>query len=142
MKEMKETTEKIIGYTIGAVIGVGISALFYWIIMLLWNWLMPKFFGLPTLTFLEVAGFGVLFTLLMLFIQGLFRKRRQRPILLKDRLLQLGWVDKGDVLVRYSNPRIGWKPADGTLIIGYQEWPEKVFTIEKLNEILCKTQID
>ena len=54
---------------------------------------------------------------------------------MKDQLLALGWVDKGDVLVRYSNPRIGWKP-DGTLIIGYNEWPTKVNTIEELKKII------
>ena len=51
---------------------------------------------------------------------------------MKEKLLALGWVDKGDVLVRYSNPRIGWKPADGTLIIGFREYKEKVHTIEDL----------
>ena len=61
---------------------------------------------------------------------------------MKEALLELGWVDKGDVLVRYGNPRIGWKPADGTLVIGYNEWPEKVLTIEQLNEALCKIQQD
>ena len=55
---------------------------------------------------------------------------------MKDDLLALGWIDKGYVLVRFSNPRLGWKPADGTLIIGYNEWPEKVFTINQLNEII------
>lgn len=40
---------------------------------------------------------------------------------MKSVLLKLGWVDKGDVLVRYSRPRLGWKPADGTLIVGYHE---------------------
>ena len=54
---------------------------------------------------------------------------------MEEQLLALGWVDKGNVLVRYSDPRIGWK-EDGTLIIGYHEWPEKVTTIEKLKEII------
>ncbi len=54
---------------------------------------------------------------------------------MKDQLLKLGWVDKGDVLVRYSNPRIGWK-TDGTLIIGYHEWPTKVKSLEQLNKII------
>ena len=58
---------------------------------------------------------------------------------LKEQLLSLGWVDKGDVLVRYSSPRLGWKPADGTLIIGYKEWPEKVLTIGQLDEALLKS---
>lgn len=55
---------------------------------------------------------------------------------LKERLLSLGWVDKGDVLVRYSNPRLGWKPADGTLIVGYFEWPKKVRDIDTIQNIL------
>ena len=54
---------------------------------------------------------------------------------MKEELLKLGWVDKGDVLVRYSNPRLGWK-EDGTLIVGYYEWKEKVKTIEELKAIL------
>ena len=55
---------------------------------------------------------------------------------MKDTLISLGWVDKGDVLVRFSHPRIGWKPADGTLIIGYHEHPQKVTTMEALEHIL------
>lgn len=55
-------------------------------------------------------------------------------------LVALGWVDKGDVVVRYSDPRIGWIPSDGTLIIGYRECPEKVFTTDeiygKLKEVI------
>lgn len=55
---------------------------------------------------------------------------------MKDALLALGWIDKGDVLVRYSTPRIGWKPEDGTLIVGYHEWPKKVLTINHLKGII------
>ena len=56
---------------------------------------------------------------------------------MKDQLLELGWVDKGDVLVHYSNPRLGWKPKDGTLIIGYHEYKKKVHTIDDLKKALC-----
>ena len=55
---------------------------------------------------------------------------------MKEELLQHGFVDKGDILVRFSNPRIGWKPEDGTLIVGYFEHPTKVFTIEELKKII------
>lgn len=55
---------------------------------------------------------------------------------MKEELIARGWVDKGDVVVRYSAPRIVWKPSDGTLIIGWHEWPEKVFGIVRLEEIL------
>lgn len=53
----------------------------------------------------------------------------------KSRLLELGWLEKNGVMVRFSNPRIGWK-EDGTLIVGWHEYPEKVFMMERLNEIL------
>lgn len=59
---------------------------------------------------------------------------------MKDQLLNLGWIDKGDVLVRYSDPRIGWK-QDGTLIIGYHEYKDKVHTIEELNKALCGIRV-
>lgn len=60
---------------------------------------------------------------------------------MRERLIAEGWVDKGDVLVRYTNPRIGWKPKDGTLIIGWHEWPEGVWDYDRLEEIL-KTSAD
>ena len=56
--------------------------------------------------------------------------------LLRIELLRQGWEDHGDVIVRRSDPRIGWKPSDGTLIIGYHEFPEKVCDINRLKEIL------
>ena len=56
---------------------------------------------------------------------------------MKDELAKLGWLERGGVMVRFSNPRIGWK-TDGTLIIGWHEYPEKVYTMERLNEILDK----
>ena len=56
--------------------------------------------------------------------------------LLRIELIRQGWEDHGDVMVRRSDPRIGWKPADGTLIIGYHESPEKVFDMNRLEEIL------
>lgn len=52
-----ETLEKILGYAFGIAIGVGLSFLFNWVVMLVWNWLMPKFFSLPTLSFWETYGF-------------------------------------------------------------------------------------
>ena len=56
-----ETLEKILGYALGIAIGVGLSFLFNWVVMLVWNWLMPKFFSLPTLSFWEIYGFVFLF---------------------------------------------------------------------------------
>lgn len=57
-------------------------------------------------------------------------------MLTKDELIARGWVDKGEVLVRYSSPRVGWKPADGTLIIGYREWPQKIHSVLEIDSIL------
>lgn len=54
---------------------------------------------------------------------------------MKEELLALGWVDKGDVLVYYSKPRLGWK-LDGTLIIGYHEYPYRVTSVEELEKAL------
>lgn len=53
----------------------------------------------------------------------------------KEYLQAQGWIEKAGIMVRFSHPRIGWKP-DGTLIIGYHEYPEKVTTIEQLQNIL------
>ena len=54
---------------------------------------------------------------------------------LKSKLKELGWKEKSGIMVRFSNPRIGWK-EDGTLIIGYHEHPKKVYNIETLKNIL------
>ena len=37
--------------------GVGLVFLFGWIVMLLWNWLMPEIFGLTTLSYWQAWGF-------------------------------------------------------------------------------------
>ena len=46
-----------------------------------------------------------------------------------------GWVEKEGVMIKYSKPRLGWK-ADGTLIIGYHEYPKRVLHISELKKIL------
>ena len=53
----------------------------------------------------------------------------------KQLLRTLGWEEHSGFMVRFTNPRIGWK-EDGTLIIGWHEYPEKVTSMERLNEIL------
>lgn len=59
------------------------------------------------------------------------------------RLLSDGWKATNDrngelVLVRFSDPRIGYKPATGTLIIGYHEHPQKVYTYTDIKKIIDK----
>lgn len=60
---------------------------------------------------------------------------------LKDYLIAKGWVSRNGVFVRFSNPRLGWKP-DGTLIVGYHERKEKVTTIKQMEEILYELDKD
>lgn len=51
----------------GIIAIVGLAILFGFIIMWLWNWLMPMIFGLPTLTYWQAVG---LFILLKILIGG------------------------------------------------------------------------
>ncbi len=44
--------------------GVGLVALFGWIVMLLWNWLMPDLFGLKPLGYWKAWGVLALCTIL------------------------------------------------------------------------------
>ena len=47
-----------------AVLGVGFLALCGWVVMLLWNWLMPEIFGLKRLDFWQAWGILALSTIL------------------------------------------------------------------------------
>jgi hypothetical protein len=44
----------------GVALGVLIAFLFGWVVMLLWNWLMPSIFGLPTIGFWKAWGLVIL----------------------------------------------------------------------------------
>jgi hypothetical protein len=39
-----------------AILGIGLLFLFGWVVMLLWNWLMPDIFGLKRLTYWQAWG--------------------------------------------------------------------------------------
>ena len=67
--------------------------------------------------------------------------RKTNMKITKAYLASRGWKEKSGIMVRFSNPRIGWK-EDGTLIIGYREYPEKVKTVGFLNDILMSTYSD
>jgi hypothetical protein len=45
---------------LGAIAIVGIAILFGYIIMSLWNWLMPDIFGLATITYWQAVGLFIL----------------------------------------------------------------------------------
>jgi hypothetical protein len=46
------------------ILGVGLLALFGWLVMLLWNWLMPELFGLKRLGYWQAWGLLALCTIL------------------------------------------------------------------------------
>ncbi|MBI4977830.1 MAG: hypothetical protein HZC28_10120 [Spirochaetes bacterium] len=57
---------KLIGIPILGVIGVtAIAFLFGYIVMLLWNWLMPPIFGLKVITYLQAVGIIILSKLII-----------------------------------------------------------------------------
>lgn len=49
----------------GTIFITGLAVLFGFVIMWLWNWLMPMIFGLTTLTFWEAVGVFILFKILL-----------------------------------------------------------------------------
>ena len=82
----KKNPLKVVGMVIGGILLAGLLAfLFGWIIMLLWNWLMPSIFGLGTITYWQ--GFGIFFLAKILFGFGggdhsgrSEKKKKDRPI--------------------------------------------------------------
>jgi hypothetical protein len=42
------------------IIGIGLALLFGWVVMLLWNWLMPEIFGLKQLSYWQAWGLMIL----------------------------------------------------------------------------------
>lgn len=50
-----------------AILVVGIGALLGYVVMYLWNWLMPDLFGLPEITFWKAVGLFVLAKILFGF---------------------------------------------------------------------------
>lgn len=58
-------------FVLGIIIALGIFSLVMFALMLLWNWLIPTIFGLPTITFWQTVGMWLLIT----FFFTLFNKR-------------------------------------------------------------------
>jgi len=56
---------------------------------LLWNWLMPHIFGLPTLTLIETFGLSILISLLSPRKIGLGKKNTQNQNIYEDANKQL-----------------------------------------------------
>ena len=56
----------IAGWVILGIIGIGaLAILFGFVIMWLWNWLMPELFGLTTLTYWQAVGLFILSKILI-----------------------------------------------------------------------------
>jgi len=65
--EERSLGEKIaLGIGIG-ILAVGLAFLFGWVVMLLWNWLMPEIFGLKRLSYWQAWG---LFALCSILFKG------------------------------------------------------------------------
>ncbi|MGB7537849.1 MAG: hypothetical protein WBM17_04860 [Anaerolineales bacterium] len=54
--EERSLPQKILAGIGFAILGIGFLALFGWIVMLLWNWLMPEIFGLPRVDYWKAWG--------------------------------------------------------------------------------------
>ena len=74
MSELKKNVNKMpdwVKYTLYAILGVAgailLGLLFGNVIIWLWNWLMPKFFGLAAITFCEGLGLFLLARILLGF---------------------------------------------------------------------------
>ncbi|MEK6795208.1 MAG: hypothetical protein AABZ39_10550 [Spirochaetota bacterium] len=73
---------KIVGAVVGGIIGVtALAFIFGYVVMLLWNWLMPPVFGLKTLTYLQTVGLIVLAKILIApFIPHMKHHRPHPPM--------------------------------------------------------------
>ena len=65
-KFRKKSPIKIIGMIIfGTIAIVGLAILFGFVLMWLWNWLMPDIFGLTTITYWQAVGLFILLKILL-----------------------------------------------------------------------------
>jgi len=90
-----------IGAKVGAVIGgiilgAGLLFLFGFIVMSLWNWLMPKIFGLPVLSYWEAWGVLILSCILFGRLGGGRSTERGRKRRLRARLKEMAEEGKED----------------------------------------------
>ena len=58
--EERSLAQKIVMGIGFGILGIGLAFLFGWVVMLLWNWLMPDIFGLKRLTYWQAWGLLVL----------------------------------------------------------------------------------
>lgn len=68
----KNKIEIILGYALGFLIVAIISLAINWLVVALWNWLVPAIFHGPELSFWQMYGLTVLLNLIL----NIFRRRR------------------------------------------------------------------
>ncbi len=68
--EERKLGEKVVLGILFALGGVGLLFLFGWIVMLLWNWLMPEIFGLKAVSYWQAWGLLLLSCILFGRIGG------------------------------------------------------------------------
>lgn len=73
----------------GILVGAGLLFLFGFIVMSLWNWLMPKIFGLPVLSYWEAWGVLILSCILFGRLGGSHSSERGRKRKLRARLKEM-----------------------------------------------------
>jgi hypothetical protein len=54
--EERKLEEKVVLVILFVLGGIGLMFLFGWVLMLLWNWLMPEIFGLKTVSYWQAWG--------------------------------------------------------------------------------------
>lgn len=111
---------KIVGMVLGGIILAGLMAfLFGWIIMLLWNWLMPEIFGLGTITYWQ--GYGIFFLAKILFgfgggdHSGSSKKKSKKEKPIRD---EIGKEIKAEIRKEFK------KEFDREYDDKYEEWWE------------------
>lgn len=59
-----DVIETLMKFLVFFIIGIGLAFLFAWVIMLLWNAVIPTVFGLPEITYWQSFGLKILTGLL------------------------------------------------------------------------------
>ncbi len=63
---------------LGVALAIGLFALYGWVVMQLWNWLMPSLFHLGTMDFWQALGLPLLIMLLFMGVGGGNSERKER----------------------------------------------------------------
>lgn len=81
-------TEKVFKYTGFGILGIGAMFFFVWLVMLLWNALVPELFNGPVLSYWQAAGIMILSKILLSGFSGSGGRRS------KDHSYKGSWKSK------------------------------------------------